>query len=139
MPFRKSFTLFFLLSLFLVFAGCGSGGGGTITSSPSSNGGANTPAGIGGTSTGIVSLAWDAPTTRADGTPLNPATDLQAYKLYYGSSSRTYTQSVRVTNPGTVAISYTLTLPTGTYYFTVTAVDQFGNESGGAGEVSKTI
>ena len=37
-----------------------------------------------GISTGSVTLAWDAPTTNLDGTPL---TALAGYKVYYGRTS----------------------------------------------------
>lgn len=91
------------------------------------------------TGSSIVTLAWDAPTTRVDGSSLNPATDLSAYKLYYGTSSQVYTQTVTVANPGTPTITQTLTLAPGTYYFVVMDIDTAGQESGYSAEISKTI
>jgi trimeric autotransporter adhesin len=88
---------------------------------------------------GVVSLAWDAPTTNTDGSSLNPATDLSLYKIYYGSASLTYTTVENVTNPGTTTISITLNLSPGTYYFSVTTVDASGQESSYSNEVMKTI
>ena len=88
---------------------------------------------------GVVSLAWDAPTTNTDGSSLNPATDLSLYKIYYGSASLTYATVVNVTNPGTTTISQTLNLSPGTYYFSVTTVDASGQESSYSNEVMKTI
>jgi hypothetical protein len=88
---------------------------------------------------GVVSLAWDAPTTSTDGSYLNFATDLSQYKIYYGTTSLTYTQVVNVTNPGTPTISQTLNLSPGTYYFSVTTVDASGQESSYSNEVMKTI
>jgi hypothetical protein len=61
------------------------------------------------------------------------------YKIYYGTSSQSYTQTVSVTNPGTATITKTLNLAPGTYYFVVTDVDTQGQESGYSMEVSKTI
>ncbi len=74
-----------------------------------------------------VSLAWDA----------NTETDLQGYKVYGGTASRTYTCSTQVGNTTTCTISG---LEAGrTYYFAVTAVDCAGNESGYSNEVSYTV
>jgi hypothetical protein len=71
-----------------------------------------------------VQLAWDAPTTNADGTPL---TDLAGYKLYYGSISGIYTVVINVGNQTTYTVP---DLGDGqTYYFAVTAYDTMGNES----------
>jgi trimeric autotransporter adhesin len=88
---------------------------------------------------GSVTLTWDAPTTREDGSPLNATTDLSMYKIYYGTSSKSYTQTVSVTNPGTATITQKLNLAPGTYYFVVTVVDAQGLESGYSIEASKTI
>ena len=83
---------------------------------------------------GTATPSWDAPTTNADGTPL---TDLAGYKVYYGTSSHTYSQNIDVGNVTT----YTLNnLTEGyTYYFAVTAYDTLRNESDYSNEVSKTI
>ncbi|MBZ0156183.1 MAG: fibronectin type III domain-containing protein, partial [Alphaproteobacteria bacterium] len=80
-----------------------------------------------------AALSWDAPTTNTDGSPL---TDLAGYKLYYGTSSGSYSQTINV---GTTS-SYTVTgLLGGTYYFAVTAYDSEGNESAYSNEVSKAF
>ena len=49
-----------------------------------------------------VTLSWIPPTTNADGTPL---TDLAGYKIYFGVSSKNYTQNIDVGN----VTSYTVT------------------------------
>ncbi len=134
MSFKKPLALFFILSLLIVLSGCG--GGGSSESNPSNTGG-----GTGGTSTGKATLTWDAPTTRSDGTHLNPATDIATYRLYYGTSSGNYTQHVNVA-PNLVApyiTTDTITLPLGTYYFVVTTIDAFGQESSYSQEAVKTI
>ncbi|HDL07884.1 MAG TPA: fibronectin type III domain-containing protein, partial [Desulfobacteraceae bacterium] len=63
--------------------------------------------------------------------------DLAGYKVYYGTSSRSYGYPVYAGN----ACTYTIdNLAEGqTYYFAVTAVDTSGNECGYSAEVSKTI
>lgn len=76
-------------------------------------------------------LSWNAPTVEADGTPLG---DLAGYKIYFGTASRAYTQTVRLTNPGLTSHTIGGLLP-GTYYFAVTAFDSFDNESALSEEV----
>lgn len=137
MNFRKLFSVLFLL-LFIISAGAGCGGGNSMTSSASPAGsppagGGNTGGGSGGGATAIVTLAWNAPTTNADGTPL---TNLAGYKVYYGTASGSYTSTINV---GKVT-SYTINnLASGTYYFAVTAYDTVGLESGYSNEAAKTI
>ena len=86
---------------------------------------AGTPA-VSGTpaATGVATLAWDAGAVGATG-----------FRVYYGTSSRSYTNKISV---GLVP-GYSVTLPPGTYYFVVTAYDASGNESVYSNEVSKTI
>jgi len=71
-----------------------------------------------------IKLAWDA----------NTESNLAGYKVYYGTSSKSYTGSVDARN----VTSYTLTgLTQGqTYYISVTAYNTSGSESGYSGEVS---
>lgn len=80
------------------------------------------------TSSGATAnLAWNA----------NSETDLAGYKVYWGTSSGRYGSPVDVGK----ATSYLFSnLKVGsTYYFSVTAYDQSGNESFFANEVSKSI
>lgn len=73
-----------------------------------------------------VKLAWDA----------NTETNLSGYKVYYGTSSRTYGTPI---NAGNVT-TYTVTnLSNGTYYFAVTAYNTTGQESGYSNEVVATL
>jgi len=82
---------------------------------------------------GQVRLAWDAPTTRVDGTPL---TDVAGFKLYYGPTSGTYTFVKAVGNHTTYALSGLE--PGGSYYVTVAAYDSAGVESRLADELMVT-
>ena len=91
------------------------------------------------TASSTATLTWDAPTTRSDGSPLNPLTDLSGYKIHYGTLSQSYTQTVTVVNPGTTPVTYTLNLTPGTYYFAVTSIDSSGLESTYSNEGSKTL
>ncbi len=133
--------LFVLILLFItIISGCGTSNQSLSTpSSSSGSGSTGGTSGTDGTTTGTAILTWNAPTTRSDGSTLNPATDLSTYKIYYGTSSRNYTQVVNVPNPGTTIITRSVNLSSGIYYFAVTVVDTMGQESGYSVEVSKTI
>ena len=61
-----------------------------------------------GTETGAIDLTWTAPATRADGTPLSLA-EISGYRIYYGTSSRNYSDMVDLSNP--TATAHTLTIP----------------------------
>src|SRR5271169_6560987 len=82
---------------------------------------------------GSATLAWTAPTTNTDGTPL---TDLAGYKVYYGTASGNYTQNTDVGNVTTYSVP---NLNGGTYYFALTAYDTEGMQSTYSTQVSKTI
>lgn len=81
-----------------------------------------------------AALSWQAPTRNVDGSAL---TNLTGYKIYYGTSSKNYTQSVSVS--GATTTQWTLALAPGTYYFALAAVDATGTESSKTNEVTKTI
>jgi hypothetical protein len=70
-----------------------------------------------------ITLAWDP----------NNEPDLTGYKIYYGSSSRTYGAPINVGNVTTTTL--TGLDPTMTYYFAVTAYDSSNNESGFSNEI----
>jgi len=83
---------------------------------------------------GVVDLSWTAPTQNADGSTL---TDLDGYKIYYGTSSGNYTTSIDI---GNVTTYHFPNLPDGyTYYFAVKAYDVSRNESAYSNEVPKTL
>lgn len=83
---------------------------------------------------GDATLFWDPPTLNTDGSAL---TDLDGYKIHYGTSSGTYTNNVDV---GDVTTHQLTGLTDGlTYYFAITAYDTSANESGYSSEVNKLI
>lgn len=82
-------------------------------------------------STGQVSLRWAA----------SPEADTQGYRVYYGTSSRSYRQAAGAgigVGASTSAQVEGLT-PGQTYYFAVTAYDKAGNESNFSAEVAKLV
>lgn len=68
-----------------------------------------------------ATLAWDAPTTKTDGSPL---TGLAGYRVYVGKAPGTYTQNFNVGNLSTYTVN-NLSDATN-YYFAVTAYDTAG-------------
>ncbi|MBI5665475.1 MAG: choice-of-anchor D domain-containing protein [Nitrospirae bacterium] len=81
-----------------------------------------------------VVLSWVPPSANNDQTPLN---DLAGYNVYFGTASGNYSEKVDVGNVLTYQVN---NLSTGvTYYFTTTAYDTSGNESGYSNEVIKTF
>lgn len=108
----------FVIIAFMAFmAGCG---GGETTSS------VDTPA-PGGTVDGptfTAQLVWTSPTLNEDSSSL---TDLAGYKVYYGTSSGVYTNSIDV-GAATECVIADLDNSVN-YYFSVTAYDTSGNES----------
>lgn len=113
--------------LLLILTGCGSGGGSGDGNGPGSS------SAVYGDGNGSTYLSWIAPTTNTDGSQL---TDLAGFRVYYGTSSESYSNSVDV---GNVASCYVTGLGTGdTYYFAITAYDLIGNESGYSNELIRT-
>lgn len=66
----------------------------------------------------------------------NTEPDLEGYRVYCGTTSKTYTINVSVNKLLTATVP---NLASGTYYCAVTAYDTANNESGFSNEVSKTI
>jgi hypothetical protein len=82
-----------------------------------------------------VTLSWQAPTENSDGSTLS---DLTGYKVHYGSASKSYSDTIQVANAG-LTTYVVQNLPTGTYYFAVTAYNASGKESSLSGEVSTQV
>ncbi|MEX2123313.1 MAG: fibronectin type III domain-containing protein [Woeseia sp.] len=84
---------------------------------------------------GSVTLAWNAPTARIDGSPL---TNLAGYKIYYGRMSGVYDYEVEIDNPG-VSNYVVEDLVSGDWYFALAAYDANGLESEHSNEVAQNI
>ena len=82
---------------------------------------------------GSVTLSWTAPTENEDGSPL---TNLAGFKLYYGTETGRYTESIDIDNPG-INTYVVDNLTPDTYFFTATAYNTDGIESGFSEEVQK--
>jgi hypothetical protein len=128
--------LFITIILLLTLLGCGSGGSSSSVSGGlgSELGGSESSSPSSGSSTySSITLSWYKPTLNSDGSNLN---DLAGYKIYYGTSSNNYTQSIDVGNITSAVIS---SLSPGTWCFATTAYDTAGNESGYSNEACKAI
>ena len=142
MSYLRNVALFCMFSL--IITGCG-GGNTTITSNPatdntSGGSGGSTPPSNGGTnpapSTGSVTLQWVAPTTRADNTSIS-LSEISSYRLYYGNSGTNTPDFISIND--STATQYTVTLPSGTYYFRISAVDSNGYEGLLSNAIQKTF
>ena len=80
---------------------------------------------------GALQVDWQAPSENEDGTPL---ASVEAYRIHYGVSPRSYTDVVELSGELT---SHSITLPVGNYYVAMTAMSIDG-ESDLSGEVRLT-
>lgn len=84
---------------------------------------------------GSITLSWTAPTLNEDGTALS---DLDGYKIYYGTSSGSYPNEIRIDNPS-VTTHVVENLTPDTYYFVATAFNTSDVESRFSGEATKVV
>jgi len=82
---------------------------------------------------GTATLSWTAPTQKTDGSPV----ELDGFVVYWGTSSRKYSHSVKL---GINSLTYVVdNLTPATWYFAVTALDRNGLESVYSNEAMKVI
>jgi hypothetical protein len=105
------------------------GGGSTTTSTPPM-----APPPKAATTTSVT-LGWVPPTHNNDGSLI---TNLAGYKIHYGTASSEYTQTIALQNAGLTRYVVD-NLPSGTYYFAITAYNSQGVESPLSGEVSTIV
>lgn len=80
-----------------------------------------------------ATLSWSASTQNTDGSQL---TNLAGYRVYYGTSPNSLTQSVQLGNVTTYVVQ---SLTAGTWYFAVSAYTTGNLESDRSNVVSKTL
>jgi Putative Ig domain len=86
-------------------------------------------------SNGTATLSWTPPTQNTDGSTLS---NLAGFRISYGSSASTLTQTIDVANPGLA--TYVVTgLSSGNWFFTVRAYNSGGAESANSSVVRKSI
>jgi hypothetical protein len=86
-------------------------------------------------SIGSVTLSWLPPTTNTNGTQL---TNLAGYRIYYGTSPSSLTESLQVTNPG-ISTFVVSNLSPATWYFSLVSYNSANVESPLSQVVSKTV
>ena len=84
---------------------------------------------------GSATLSWTPPTTNTNGTAL---TNLAGYKVYWGTSASSLSNSVTLNNAGLTSYVVSSLAP-GTYYFAVSALNSSGVESAKSNSGTKTI
>ena len=136
MPKVRNLLLFMIASL--IIGGCGGGNTSVADNSQNStsNSTSNNTTNNTGSSKGSITLHWIAPTTRLDNSSVS-LSDISSYQIYYGTSITDITNVISI-NDGT-ATQYTVTLPSGSYYFRISAVDSNGNEGQESAAVQKTL
>jgi hypothetical protein len=122
---KKLTTLLLVSIVTLLLTACG-GGGSDASSDNRDN-----------TTSGRIVLSWVAPSTRDDGSYL-PLTELEGYRIYYGSSANNLTMLVDLNDTDITEYSVD-SLPSGNYYFAVTVYDLDGLESGYSNLVNKDV
>ena len=86
-------------------------------------------------STGSATISWLPPTENTDGTPL---TDLAGFRIYYGTSLASLSQTAEIANPG-LTTHMIQNLYAATWYFRVRAYAADGAESAPSNIATKTI
>ncbi|MCF6237078.1 MAG: fibronectin type III domain-containing protein [Gammaproteobacteria bacterium] len=84
-----------------------------------------------------ATLTWTAPTTRMDGSFV-PMSEIAGYRVYMGATPDSITLVDEVVDPYTMEYQFSA-LDSGTYYFSVTALDTDDQESDIPEPVSKTF
>jgi len=117
-----------LLSASLLLAGCNEGSLGADGLAPPPSAGqppSDTSPGQAPVADRSVTLSWDSPTLRADGSPLN---DLAGFRILYGPSSEALDMTIELDNPELSGYVVNGLRP-GTWYFAMTVVDHSGVQS----------
>jgi hypothetical protein len=84
---------------------------------------------------GTALLSWTPPTENTDSSAL---TDLAGYKIRYGASPGSYSDTITINNPG-ITTYLVENLASADWYFVMTSFNSTGIESSYSSEVSKTV
>jgi hypothetical protein len=87
-------------------------------------------------STASITVSWVPPTQNTDGTPV---TGLSGFRVFYGTASRQYGQSVLVSSPSLRSVVVEGLSPGTTWYFGVKSVSTTGVESDYSNEAIRTL
>lgn len=87
------------------------------------------------TATGSATVSWTPPTQNSDGSAL---TNLSGYRIAYGRSATVLDRSISLNNPS-LSSAVVDNLSSGTWFFSVSAVNNQGAASNPSNVASKTI
>jgi hypothetical protein len=90
----------------------------------------------GGSGTGAATLSWTPPTRNTDGSTL---TNLAGYRITYGTSASSLSNTITVSNPGISSYVVENLKSGSTWYFAIKAYTSTGNESSASAVASKSI
>lgn len=93
------------------------------------------PAALAAATVGTAALAWTAPDSNTDGTPL---VDLKGYTIRYGTSASALTQTITINDSAQTSYQVTGLTPA-TYFFAVQSFNNSGAVSELSAVASKTI
>jgi hypothetical protein len=88
-----------------------------------------------GSSSGVATLSWAAPTENTDGSVLQ---NLSGYVIHYGLSTDDMTSTITIANPG-ITTYVVDNLPAGTYFFSLSATTSSGIQSSPSNVATATI
>ncbi|MDJ0805228.1 MAG: fibronectin type III domain-containing protein [Gammaproteobacteria bacterium] len=121
---KSILNILLIFSMGLLLSACGGSGSGDSGGEASGN-------------QQLIDLSWRAPTTRTDGSPLDPS-ELEGYRVYYGTSPDDLVLREELLGISATEITLNISIP-GTYYFAITAYDSNGLESAFSKVVSKEV
>ena len=124
---KKLTTLLLIMVTSLLLTACGGGSGSDGSDSPA----------LGGGTSGQAMLSWIAPSTRADNSHL-ALNDVEGFRVYYGTSASSLVLLADL-NDNSITEYTTDAMPSGSYFFAVTAYDTDGNESGFSNVINKDV
>ena len=124
---KKLTTLLLVMTISLLLTACGGGSGSSSSDSRTTD----------STSSGQGMLSWIAPSTRADSSYLS-LNDVEGFRVYYGTSASDLALLVDL-NDNSITEYTPDTIPSGNYFFAVTAYDTDGNESGLSNVINKDV
>jgi len=107
------YLLFQTLVLSLSLSACSGGGEG-------GEGGAG--------STAVITLSWEAPSERVDGSALN-LSEIAGYRIYYGSKTSVYSERIDIDDPTVTEVVVQGVFPKGDSFVVMTTIDSDGHES----------
>ena len=135
MMFKPYYKVLILALALTGLVSCGGGGGSTSFGSSDSNGGVSNSSGSSSSNTtnvdvtagnSVATVSWTAPTQNTDDSAL---TDLSGFKIYYGTSTSSLSNSVTITNPSVTSYVFDNLTSGITVYFAVVAYNSTGIES----------